>query len=88
MKTIAVLFLGFMLTGCGPTPTFEQLEDQAFLTGDWTAVERYERTAKRRQARLPQVCSPGYVSYCTDEISRSRCSCISRQTLAELWDFY
>jgi len=87
MKTIAVLFLGFMLTGCGPMPTLEQLEDQAVLTGDWTAVEKYERTAQRRQARHAQVCEPGYISYCVSETSKSHCNCVSRQRLAELLDF-
>jgi hypothetical protein len=87
MKTIAVLFLGFMLTGCGPTPTLEQLEDQAFLTGDWTAVEKHERRAQRRQAQLAQVCSPDFVSYCMNGTRNSHCSCVSRQRLADLLEF-
>jgi len=86
MKTIAMLLLGFMFTSCGPMPTLEQLEDQAVLTGDWTAVEKYERTAQRRQTRSGQQCAPGYVSLCEGDISLSRCSCITHQSLSDIFE--
>ena len=41
MKLMLLLGAVF-LTGCVSMPTLEQLEEQAFLTGDWSAVEQRE----------------------------------------------
>ena len=79
MKTLAILIIGSFLSGCAmtPAPTLEQLEIEAMLTGDWSAVERHERAEKRRLARQPLQCPPNYINYCVT-FSKEGCSCVSR----------
>ena len=83
MKTLAILFIGLFLIGCvtTPAPTLEQLEIQAMLTGDWSAVEKREQALKRRLARQPLQCESGYVTYCELDFVEKRCSCVHRDLL-------
>ena len=83
MKTIGNLILILMLGGCAALPTLEELEDQALLTGDWSQVEKRERTIARRQAEEPLDCVKGYVSYCETRIVNTRCSCVSHAAMRD-----
>lgn len=83
MKAIGNLILILMLGGCAALPTLEELEDQALLTGDWSQVEKRERTVVRRQAGEPLDCASGYVSYCETRIVNTRCSCVSRAAMSD-----
>ena len=85
MKAIGNLILILMLGGCAAAPTLEELEDQALLTGDWSQVEKRERTIARRQAGEPLGCANGYVSYCETRIATTRCSCVSRSAIREMF---
>ena len=85
MKGLGILFLVLMLGGCAAAPTLEELEDQALLTGDWSQVEKRERTIARRTAAEPLGCADGYVSYCETRAVSARCSCVSR---AAIWDAF
>ncbi len=83
MKAIGNLILILMLGGCAAVPTLEELEDQALLTGDWSHVEKRERTIARRQAKEPLDCAAGYVSYCKTRIVNTRCSCVSHAAMRD-----
>ena len=86
MKILVLLGVIF-LTGCGSTATLEQLEEQAFLTGDWSAVEQRERIIAKRDARRAPQCPAGLVSYCEKRVGQRRCACIDRQALSAALSF-
>ncbi len=79
MKGIIILTLIY-LVGCVPTVPLEQLETQALVTGDWTAVEQRERVIARRKARAGIDCPAGLIGYCETFASQRRCTCISSKT--------
>ena len=81
MKIATVLVL-FVLVGCAAQPTMDELETQAFITGDWSAVESRERAIARRALRSSRNCPAGYVTYCEESFSSSRCSCLKRDSLS------
>ena len=83
MKAIGIFILVLMLGGCAAAPTLEELEDQALLTGDWSQVEKRERTIARRKAAEPLACADGYVSYCVTRIATTRCGCVSRAAIRD-----
>ena len=85
MKGLGIFILVLMLSGCAAVPTLEELEDQAVLTGDWSQVEKRERTIARRQTAEPLDCANGYVSYCETRIATTRCSCVSRSAIREMF---
>jgi hypothetical protein len=78
MKMIVAIALG-LLAGCATGPTQEELEAQAFATGDWTAVEKRERRQKRRSKHSGISCPQGFVSFCESFVSVDRCACLSRR---------
>lgn len=80
MKNLSAVVL-FLLVGCSVGPTMEELESQALLTGDWSRVEKRERTLVRRQLRAGIQCPNGYIGYCVDQIVAKRCTCLERDAL-------
>jgi len=85
MKGTGILVLLLMLGGCAAVPTLEELEDQALLTGDWSQVEKRERTIARRQAGEPLDCVEGYVSYCETRIVDTQCRCVSYTVMRDMF---
>lgn len=83
MKILSVLIL-MVMAGCAVGPTLEQLETQALLTGDWSAVERRERAMLRRQARHGPKCPSGYIAYCEDRFTDTVCGCLERSTMSSI----
>ena len=78
MRVIVAIVLG-LLAGCASGPTLEQLEAQAFATGDWTAVEKRERRLQRRNEQSGIECPQGFVSFCESFAGVDRCGCLSRR---------
>jgi hypothetical protein len=81
MKILSVLIL-VGLAGCTIGPTLEELETQALLSGDWSAVEKRERSLARRQARQGPNCPAGYVAYCEDRFYDNVCTCLQREAMS------
>ena len=81
MKIATVLVL-FLLVGCGVQPTLDELETQAFATGDWSAVELRERSIARRAARSGSQCPSGYISYCENQFGSLECACLKRNSFS------
>ena len=79
---ILIVFAIVVMSGCTIGPTMEELEDQALLTGDWSAVERRERSLARRQANRGPSCPAGHIAVCVDRFYRDECSCLAREDLA------
>jgi hypothetical protein len=80
MKGIIILALSF-LVGCAPMVPLEQLETQALLTGDWTAVEKHERIIAVRNRHSRIQCPPGTIAYCVTYFMDERCSCVSSKAI-------
>ena len=56
MKRLGVMLIALALTACAPYKTLDELEDEAMLTGDYTALEKRERSlARRAAARGPKL---------------------------------
>ena len=62
--------------GCEIRPPLEQLEDEAMVTGDWTAVERREDLITRRLESTAPGCWSGEVKKCVEEQSGIQCYCL------------
>ena len=83
MKVLLLLGV-FFLAGCMSRPTREELEAQAFLSGDWSAVEKREkRIARRHLIRGPQ-CPPGTMAFCERGWGQKRCGCVSNSEMRAL----
>ena len=78
MKTVIALGIALLLLGCAPMPSLEELEAEAEVTGDWSAVEQREAMLARRAARYGPSCPAGKVSYCEDVVGKRRCTCVAQ----------
>ncbi|MDH3806013.1 MAG: hypothetical protein OEU90_11160 [Gammaproteobacteria bacterium] len=83
MKSIIVFAL-ILLSGCGSFTSLEQLESQALLTGDWSAVDKRERIIARRKLQAGPTCPSGMIAYCQTYMSDSRCTCVEAQVIHTL----
>lgn len=82
----AILLAGvLLLSGCAASVPMAELERQAMLTGDWTAVERRERIMARRAERNGPSCGHGFISYCVNNGGSERCSCVTGQSLQDVF---
>lgn len=82
----AILLTGaLLLSACAAPVPMAELEAQAMLTSDWTAVERRERQMARRAERVAQNCGPGFVNYCVNFGSDDRCACVAGQALTDVF---
>jgi len=66
-----------LLAGCASVPTMQELEQQAFISGDWSAVEKRERSLLRRQMRAGEQCPAGKMRVFEAHITMSHCSCVA-----------
>lgn len=82
MKGIVLLGL-CMIAGCSYTP-LEELEKQAMVTGDWSAVERRERLIAEREARTRSNCPSQTVEVCETFIGDERCSCVEQSDFSTM----
>ncbi len=85
---VLVLLGAIFLTGCGSMQSLEELEQQAFLTGDWSAVEQRERIIARREARKGFQCPAGQTSFCEKRFGAARCGCVNNAALRSALAFY
>lgn len=80
MKIMGLVLL-IVMTGCSVGPTMAELETQAMLTGDWSAVERRERAIERRRQRQGMQCPAGFIAYCDNTAFDTSCTCIDHDDL-------
>jgi hypothetical protein len=73
-----------MLAGCAGVTPLAELEAQALLTGDWSAVEKRERMQARRHLNSYIRCPPGTIGYCESDFGRKRCDCIDHEIINTL----
>ncbi len=83
--TVLVLLGVIFLTGCASVQSLEQLEKQAFLTGDWSAVEQRQRIIAKRQALRGVQCPTGFIAYCEKKLGQEqRCGCVNNEQMRML----
>ena len=86
MKVLISVLTFSLIAGCGTVTPMAELERQALLTGDWSAVEQRERILQRRKARQGALCPPGKVSVCESFAQSKRCTCIESDNLHAILD--
>ena len=84
MKVLLLLGISFALVGCGSFATLEELEAEAAITGDWSAVERRESIIAKRKARTSDLCGRGYIAVCESHLAELRCSCVQKEAMVGL----
>ncbi len=81
---VLVLLGAMLVAGCGSFASMEELEREAMLTGDWSAVEQRERVLARREEREGLSCPQGHVSYCERYVGSTNCKCITNDTMRDV----
>ena len=84
MKALGLAILLLALGGCGSYQTLEELEQQAFISGDWSEVEKRERIIAKRRARSGATCGSGQTQYCEKWGATSRCTCMKADSLQDM----
>lgn len=80
MKGIIIISF-VLLAGCGTYTPLEQLEREAFLSGDWSLVEQRERMISRQNARRGAQCPDKMTNYCVNNFGQTECQCVSSKVL-------
>ena len=65
-----------ILAGCSGSPTLEELEDEAIVAGDWSAVEERERLIEHKKKGKQLDCPSGSISVCFESGLTSDCKCV------------
>ena len=86
MKAMGLALLFLLLGGCGSYQTLEELERQAFVTGDWSEVNKRERIIAKRRNRMGLACGSGTTQYCESWGASERCTCVSSVSLRDTLD--
>jgi len=86
MKGFIVFLALVLLSGCGSFTPLEQLEAEALLTGDWSAVEKRERIIQKRKARAGIQCPSGFIGLCEPYMGANRCSCVQSDVIHALFE--
>ena len=87
MRVLAIIVAALAvltLSGCGTFQSMEELEREAMLTGDWSAVEQRERALARREERRGVQCPSGQVSYREKYVGHLDCTCISNDAMRDV----
>ena len=72
----AMLIIVLVLAGCASRPSLEELEQEALVTGDWTAVESREQLLERRRDRVGYSCPDEMTRVCIDDGAGDECYCV------------
>jgi len=82
-RNTSIVLLLILLIGCAARPPYEELVAEAELTGDWSAVNQYNRMNKSmNRVDGSPACKSGYVLICRtkSELSgQEDCGCVSPQ---------
>jgi hypothetical protein len=75
MRIVSILAL-FILVGCAARPTTDELEAEASVTGNWTAVEDRERMNKKMRVNPELRCPENLMLFCTKDGAHEECYCM------------
>jgi len=80
MKITSLIVL-FSLAGCATKPSLEQLEDEAMVSGDWSAVEEREQSPNRLGSVIEHSCPNGRALICVKNGLREVCECVNSRSI-------
>ena len=80
MKITSLIVL-FFLAGCATKPSLEELEDEAMVSGDWSAVEKREHSSNRLGSVNGSSCPNGHALICVKNGLREVCECVSSRSI-------
>jgi hypothetical protein len=67
-----------LLTACSSRRPLAELEEEAEITGDWSAVQRYRKMDKSmNRVNGENFCENGYVIACVTKGEQEECGCVS-----------
>jgi hypothetical protein len=72
-----ILLITIVLAGCAARPSFEELEQEALSSGDWSAVESREGMLERRRVANTSSCSGRETQVCIEQGADDDCFCLS-----------
>ena len=84
MKGLLLALSMLFLAACADFQTLEELEFAALQSGDWTAVERREKSIARRKANRGYQCPGDTIAICEQRAGANRCSCSSSDRIGEI----
>ena len=77
MKILIVVAL-CLLAGCAARTPLAELEEEALMTGDWSAVEKHKKMdRKMNRVQLEPECPHGHTLTCHTKGAREVCGCVS-----------
>ena len=77
MRILGVMVL-FLLVGCAARTPLAELEEEAEMTGDWSAVEQHKRMdRKSNRVMLEPFCPRGDAFVCSKKGELEECGCVS-----------
>ena len=75
MRVVISIFVLSILGACAPATPLEELEQQALVTGDWSAVELRERVMRTQLGGDLPKCLEDELRVCIDEGAVEHCLC-------------
>ena len=81
-----LVLLGILcLAGCSSFASMEQLEHEAAISGDWSAVEKRELIIAKRKARKGPTCGGDLIAFCENRMGSQRCACVDRERVSDFF---
>ena len=77
VKIVNLIVLCF-LAGCANSVSLEDLEAEAMVSGDWSAVDKREQSLRRRRNIGGPECPDGLTLYCVDDGMGEHCQCVTK----------
>ena len=85
VKGLVMVLALLLVAGCSSFVSMEQLEAEAMLTGNWSAVESRERIIHRRNLRSSLQCPPGSIGYCEMDFGQGNCTCVEAEIIRSMF---
>jgi len=81
MKIFGVVVLCLLL-GCATRTPMAELEEEALMTGDWSAVEKHKKMDRKQNRVLSELeCPNGRALFCHAQGEKEICDCVSPREL-------
>ncbi len=81
MKILIVVAL-CLLAGCAARTPLAELEEEALMTGDWSAVEKHKKMDRKLNRVLSELqCPNGLALFCHAQGEKEICDCVSPREL-------
>ena len=76
---VLIIVLTVTLAACASRPTLEELEDEAMVSGDWSAVERREEIQGDLRGESAKRCPARHTVVCEQMGASEECECVPQR---------